>query len=96
MYADDLVEWLMTIVDHASPECPVYNVGSDQAILIEDLAIELSKNYSIKVDVHLTTDAKVDRYIPSIAKAKSRLGLHLKYDLMTSVRETIKQIELQH
>ena len=96
MYADDLVEWLMTIADHASPECPVYNVGSDQAILIEDLAIELSKNYSIKVDVHLTTDAKVDRYIPSIAKAKSKLGLHLKYDLMTSVRETIKQIELQH
>lgn len=95
MYADDLVEWLMTIVDHASPECPVYNVGSDQAILIEDLAIELSKKYSVRAEVPLITDAKIDRYIPSIAKAKSKLGLHLKYDLMTSVRETMKQIELQ-
>lgn len=96
MYADDLVEWLMTIVDHASPECPVYNVGSDQAILVGELASELSKKYSVKVDVPITTDAKVDRYIPSIAKAKSKLGLHLKYDLMTSVRETMRQIELQH
>jgi nucleoside-diphosphate-sugar epimerase len=95
MYADDLVEWLMTIVDHASPECPVYNVGSDQAILVGELASELSKKYSVRAEVPLITDAKIDRYIPSIAKAKSKLGLHLKYDLMTSVRETMKQIELQ-
>ena len=96
MYADDLVEWLMTIVDHASPECPVYNVGSDQAILVGELASELSKKYSVRAEVPLITDAKIDRYTPSIARAKSKLGLHLKYDLMTSVRETMKQIELQH
>jgi nucleoside-diphosphate-sugar epimerase len=93
MYADDLVEWLMTIADHASIDCPTYNVGSDQAILVGDLAKELSQRYNVPAEVPLITEAKIDRYVPSIKKAKVELGLHLKHDLFPSIHETIRKIE---
>jgi dTDP-glucose 4,6-dehydratase len=93
MYADDLVEWLMTIVDHASSDCPTYNVGSDQAILVGDLAEKLSHLYNVPAEVPLISEDKIDRYIPSIKKAKDELGLYLKYDLTTSINETINKID---
>jgi dTDP-glucose 4,6-dehydratase len=93
MYADDLVEWLMTIADHASTACPTYNVGSDQAILVGDLAEKLSQRYNVPAEVPLITDVKIDRYVPSIKKAKDELGVYLKYDLISSIHETITKIE---
>lgn len=93
MYADDLVEWLMTIAEHSSNGCPIYNVGSDQAILVGDLAKELSKRYDVPAEVPLISEAKIDRYIPSIKKAKAELGLYLKHDLISSIDETITKIE---
>lgn len=95
MYADDLVEWLMTIADSASINCPVYNVGSDEAILVSDLANKLAELYHCEADVPLITEPKTDRYIPSIEKAKVELGLSLKYDLASSIQETIKNLNLK-
>ena len=92
MYADDLVEWLMTIVDHASKNCPTYNVGSDQAVLIGDLAMELSQRYHVPSEVSLISGTAIDRYIPSIKKAKNELGLSLRHNLEESINETIKNI----
>ena len=89
MYADDLVEWLMTIANNASKKCPTYNVGSDEAILLDDLASKLAQFYNIKAETPLATDGNVDRYIPSIEKAKTELGLCLKYDLMASIHKAI-------
>ena len=91
MYADDLVEWLMTIADHASPNCPIYNVGSDQAILVTDLAKLLADTYHVPAEIPLIADSKIDRYIPSIKKAKNELGLILKYSLTESINETIRK-----
>lgn len=90
MYADDLVEWLMTIADHASITCPIYNVGSDQAVLVSDLARLLADIYHVPAEIPLIVDSKMDRYIPSIKKAKNELGLILKYRLTESINETIK------
>ncbi len=89
MYADDLVEWLMTIVNNASEKCPTYNVGSDETILLNDLANKLAQFYNIKAETHLATEGKADRYIPSIEKAKTELGLCLRYDLMASIHKAI-------
>lgn len=92
MYADDLVEWLMTIADHSSTDCPIYNVGSDEAINICDLAKLVARLNKLKVDKHMVCDPHVDRYIPSIEKAKNELRLKLKFDLCSSIEQTIKII----
>ena len=92
MYADDLVEWLMTTADHASTTCPIYNVGSDQAVLVSDLAKMLADTYHVPAEIPLIADSKIDRYIPSIKKAKNELGVLLKYRLTESINETIKNL----
>ncbi len=92
MYADDLVEWLLTIAFHASPECPVYNVGSDQAVLMGDLARLVANEFGVDVRIPEITDADQDRYIPSVEKAESQLGLTLCYDLVSSIRQIVLDI----
>jgi len=92
MYADDLVEWLMTIAEHASQDCQIYNVGSDQAILVSDLALELSRIFHIPAEVSMVSGTEIDRYIPSIKKAKDELGLYLRHSLKESINNTVKQI----
>jgi len=95
MYADDLVEWLMTIVEHASAECPIYNVGSDEGVMLGDLAEKLALSYGITADVNKITVDKIDRYIPSVDKVTRTLGLQLKYDLDLAVKKTIENICLK-
>ncbi|BCM25286.1 NAD-dependent epimerase/dehydratase family protein [Methyloradius palustris] len=94
MYADDLVEWLMTIADHSSNECPAYNVGSDKQVLVGDLAREVAKITNASAQVPAIIDDQVDRYIPSIEKAKSELNLKIKYSLEDAILETIKKVKL--
>jgi nucleoside-diphosphate-sugar epimerase len=92
MYADDLVEWLMTILDHSSKDCPTYNVGSDQEILVSDLAKELSQRYHLPAEVPLISDFKIDRYIPSIKKARRELNLNITTRLDDAINITIEKI----
>lgn len=95
MYADDLVEWMMTIALHSSPECTVYNVGSDQAIEIRDLAEILSKEFNVGVQVEDIFDLNIDRYIPLIDKAIHERGVTLRYDLISAIQETIRSCKQQ-
>lgn len=88
MYADDLVEWMMTIAHHASPECPVYNVGSDQAVLMGDLARLVANEFGVDTRIPEITYTDVDRYIPSIEKGKRELGLSFRHDLISAIRYT--------
>ena len=92
MYADDLVEWMMTIAHHASPECPVYNVGSDQAVLMGGLARLVANEFGVDVQVPEINDMTVEHYIPSTEKAKRELCLTLRYDLVETIRQTIRDI----
>ena len=96
MYADDLVEWMMTIAHHARPECPVYNVGSDQAIIMGDLARLVANEFGVDTRIPEITDTDVDRYIPSIEKAKRELGLSLHHDLSHSISYAVRDIKRAH
>ena len=57
-------------------------MGSDQAILAGDLAMELSQRYHMPSEVPLISNSKINRYIPSIKKAKDELDLFSKFDFM--------------
>ena len=92
MYVDDLVGWLMTIADNSSTECPIYNVGSDESILIGDLAKKIGIYFGVEcIAPNILVDA-VDRYVPSIKKAKS-IGLNIEYDLNRSIDLAILSIK---
>jgi len=85
MYADDLVAWLMSIADSGSVSCPVFNVGSDQEIELGQLCQKVAKIIGGTYRDREIKQELIDRYIPSIDKAKNMLGLKLKYDLDASL-----------
>ncbi|MBT8530906.1 NAD-dependent epimerase/dehydratase family protein [Polynucleobacter paneuropaeus] len=92
MYADDLVHWLMTICHSASPLCPIYNVGSDQSVSIGGLAELIAQKFSVDINKAEISQKNIDRYVPSISKAKELLGLQLSTDLATAIDKTIEAI----
>ncbi len=94
MYADDLVYWLMKIMFSANNSCPTYNVGSDEAWSILDLAKFLSEKYKLELIKPEVQNNKIDRYIPSIEKAKKELNIDLKYNLGKAVEKTLEFCKL--
>lgn len=87
----DLALWLLTLMESGKAG-QAYNVGSDQAISIADLAhlvrdiIAPNKHVYIKSDPN---DCKIcNTYLPSIQKARSELALEVKVSLKDSIRET--------
>ena len=86
MYADDLVEWLLTLADNANINCPIFNVGSDREIEIRDLAYLVSKVFNVGLNIYNDISSEfVDRYIPSIDKAQKELGLSSNYEIIESI-----------
>jgi nucleoside-diphosphate-sugar epimerase len=78
MHADDMVHALMHVALDARPECPIYNVGSDEAIEIRDLAKKIAKEYNVGVNIADIQDDSIDRYVPEIkrlSKLKARNNL---------------------
>jgi len=69
MSADDLVDALIIIALNSNESCPIYNVGSDRAILIHDLAIEIAAEYGVSYIMNEITEwDNVDRYVPDTTK----------------------------
>lgn len=92
LYASDLTIWLWNILLFGKP-CRPYNVGSDKDLTIEDLAHLVAKNSEkeIKVKIALSKgNGPVLRYVPSIEKAESELGLKVYIDLQTAITKTIE------
>ena len=85
MYADDLVHWLMVICDNANLNCPIYNVGSDQAIAMNVLADLVGVKFNNLIRKPGLSSNNIDRYVPSINKAKNELGIELSIDLDSAI-----------
>jgi nucleoside-diphosphate-sugar epimerase len=93
MHADDLVRWLLTIAG-ADKECVhAYNVGSDQAVSIIELGSIIGNFFGVNTISNAHTSSKVDRYIPSILKAKKDLKLQIEHDLFDSINKTIANVK---
>lgn len=85
MHADDLVRWLMAIANYEGNELPIFNVGSDESISIQDLGIMVANIFHVNVSLTKIKNNYVDRYVPSINKAQNLLNLKLEYDLKKSL-----------
>jgi dTDP-glucose 4,6-dehydratase len=91
MHADDLVRWLMEIAEHAAPDCPTYNVGSSEAISVAELARVVAARLGVPAMVPALDSPAVDRYIPSVEKARRELGLTLQYDFRGALDDVIER-----
>ena len=89
MYADDLVEWLFAILDRGK-NGRVYNVGSDKALSIRELAASVRSILGVKNEIVVKgkpDSAKLPSvYVPVIERAKYELGLELKTSIESSIR----------
>lgn len=77
LYAADMAIWLWTILSRGVPGRP-YNVGSDQAMTMAELAQHVAGQFSPKSEIQFVlqgqTGAGANRYIPCTQRARE-LGL---------------------
>lgn len=89
----DLVDWLLTILERVKSG-EAYNVGSDDAISITDLAYlvrdTLSPEKPVRILGKAVGNAERNRYVPDVTKAKRELGVDLTFSLRESVQEAAR------
>ncbi len=91
MHSDDMTRWLITILVSSNTKCPIYNVGSDESISLQNLAKIIGKIFKKPVEIKKTNNKKIERYVPSIKKARKELNLKINYKLRTSLYSIIKR-----
>ena len=93
LYAADLAIWLWTILFRGVPS-EIYNVGSEDAISIKDLAYEVAASLpnppKIAVAKSPVRRRLPERYVPSIRKTRESLGLDSWIGLKEALRRTIE------
>ena len=91
MHEEDLVRWLLKILNSSNKHCPIYNVGSDNAISINKLATLLAKKYNLNIDFdNIKISEKIfDKYVPNIKKVKKKLNLINSYSSVDAITKTI-------
>jgi dTDP-glucose 4,6-dehydratase len=91
LYAADLAIWLWTMLLRGAPG-RAYNVGSAHALSIRQLAelmvAELAPGTAIEVEGQTLAGAAGARYVPSIDRAESELGLRVHVALPDALRRT--------
>jgi nucleoside-diphosphate-sugar epimerase len=92
LYSADLVIWLIKILVEGK-NCRPYNVGSEDAISISDLAKTIAtisdKVLEIKVLTKGNDLSNTEKYIPSTKRARTELGLKQLIDIQDSIRRTL-------
>lgn len=93
MYAADAAVWLWTMLARGSAG-QAYNVGSDEACTIGQLAHEVAVIEKPAIPVTIRKEASptapASRYIPSIRKASSQLGLAIHIDRHEALLRTVR------
>lgn len=96
LYAADLAIWLWTMLLHELPssrQIEAFNVGSDQAISIRDLAQlvvdEVDPSLHVEIARQPDPDAPRLQYVPDVEKAAAGLGLRELIGLRDAIRRTV-------
>ena len=91
MHSEDLIRWIIKILINSNSKCEIYNVGSDEAITIKQLANLISKKYKKKVSIKNKKISKdsIDYYVPSVSKIKKELNLINKFNIIKSLDQIL-------
>ena len=92
MHSDDLIRWVIKILINSNSKCEIYNVGSDEAITIKQLANLIAKKFKKNVSIKNKKISKdnIDYYVPSISKIKKELNLINKFNIIKSLYQILK------
>jgi dTDP-glucose 4,6-dehydratase len=97
LYTSDLAVWLWTIL-FRGVSGRAYNVGSDEALTIRELAEKVSAGLNLPVTDTLQCPTKTNggsRYVPSIQRARTELDLKVEVSLVEAIRKTADWTHLQ-
>lgn len=92
MYAADLAVWLWTILLRGA-RGRAYNVGSEDAISIADMARAVARVAGTGSEVVIAGTAsgdRVDRYVPSTQRARHELGVQMTVDFEEALARTLE------
>ncbi|MDR3639324.1 MAG: NAD-dependent epimerase/dehydratase family protein [Isosphaeraceae bacterium] len=91
LYAADLVIWLWTILAQGQ-SCRPYNVGSELALTIGELAQRIADHFGVKrvIQREAISGQSAQRYVPSTQRAETELGLRLWVSLDEAIERTIR------
>jgi len=92
----DLSLWLWTMLLKGSAS-EAYNVGSDQAITIAELATLVRDLLAPEKEVHILgvtqPTGSRSRYVPDITKARTKLGLDVQVSLAEAIVQTASSVQ---
>ncbi|TCT20225.1 NAD-dependent epimerase/dehydratase family protein [Thiobaca trueperi] len=96
LYAGDLVVWLLAVLLDGQPNRP-YNVGSDVAVSIADLARAVATaGGDDRVRIQGAPSGQPPtRYVPSITRARDELGLEVWTPLDQALQRTLRWARAQ-
>jgi len=93
LYAADLAVWLWTIF-FRGVSCRPYNVGSEAAVTIGELASMVASQFQPPLAVEIAKEPSAgqppERYVPSCFRASNELDLRQKIVLPEALRRTIR------
>ena len=93
----DLANWLTTLLLRGESQ-RAYNVGSDEAVSIADLAALVSRMSGGRSQVRVLGQAsdgqaaQRNRYVPDISRARKELGLTVRYPLHEAIADTLEAL----
>jgi dTDP-glucose 4,6-dehydratase len=90
LYAADMAAWLWTILLKAPPG-RAFNVGSEEAVSIGDLARRVAKmfNVSVRMAGEPLPGAAPKCYLPSTQRARMELRLETRLELEDAIHKTL-------
>jgi nucleoside-diphosphate-sugar epimerase len=92
LYAADLAIWLWTILLRGQSMRP-YNVGSAQALTVEELAHVVADAFAPAVPIDVpraaTAGVSAQQYVPAVTRAETELGLRLTVPLAEAIHRTV-------
>ena len=88
LYAADLAIWLWTMLVAGAPGRP-YNVGSERAVSIAELARMVAGDGSVEIAGTPVPGAPAERYVPSCERARTELNLTERIPLEEAICRTM-------
>ena len=96
LHQDDLAHWLLTMLEK-SRSGMVYNLGSDEAVSISELAYLIrdlvSPQKPVQIKAKVGFGGNRNRYVPDINLAQTELGLKVSIPLRSAISTSVLSIK---